>query len=298
VLEVGVIAALYFVSELSRGVAGGGADAAQRHAARVVDLERSLHVFGEGSVQRAVHDVPLLPGLLGYAYVTLHLVVTAAALVWVYRKRRHAYRALRNTLVAANAIAITGYWLFPTAPPRLAGVGIGDTVSSATSLNLTSGFASSFYNPYAAVPSMHIGFSLLVGLTVARLAQRRFVRVAAATYPLFVLLVIVATGNHFFLDAAAGAAVALVAAGAVAVLARRQQSPEASHAAASRYARPRSPRQTEPRSRSEATSSFRVRSAARAPWCFLMKRTSPRTCSRNMRPPCEAPPTCTASALG
>jgi len=222
--EVGLIAGIYLLSELSRGIAAGGAEAAQRHAADVVDLERHLHVFAEGSIQRAVHHVALLPGALGYAYLTLHLAGTGAVLLWVHKRHRHAYPRLRNTLALANGIAVIGYWLFPTAPPRLAGVGIGDTVSHATSINLTSNAISAFYNPYAAVPSMHIGFSLLVGFTVYRLASRRIVRLAGAAYPAFVLLVIVATGNHFFLDAAAGALVAGLAAATVAVASRRRGS--------------------------------------------------------------------------
>jgi PAP2 superfamily protein len=223
--EVLAIVALYLVSELSRGIARGGAGTAQDHAARVVDLERSVHAFGEPTVQRAAHHVPGLPTLLGYAYVSLHLVVTAAVLVWVYRSHRPHYRLLRNTLFAANALAVVGYWLFPTAPPRLAGVGISDTVSGATSVNLTSRFVSAFYNEYAAVPSMHIGFSLIAAGTVFLLARRRAVRAAAALYPVFVLFVIVATGNHFFFDAAAGAAVAAVA--AIAMAAPRFRRPAA-----------------------------------------------------------------------
>ena len=211
-LEVIGIVALYLVSELSRGLAGGGETDAERHAEAVVRAERHLHLFAESTVQGAVRHIAGLPTLLGYAYLSLHLVGTAAVLVWVYRRHRPAYARLRNTLVIANALAVVGYALFPTAPPRLADVGIADTVSGATSVNLTSRFISSFYNPYAAVPSMHIGFSLLVGITVWRLARRRVVRFAGLAYPVFVLFVIVATGNHFFLDAAAGAAVALVAA--------------------------------------------------------------------------------------
>jgi hypothetical protein len=221
-LQVALIAGVYLLSELSRGIATGGAEAAQRHAAKVVDIERHLHVFGEASIQRAVHHLVLLPAVLGYAYLTLHLALTGAVLYWVYRRHRAHYGPLRNTLVLANGIALVGYWLFPTAPPRLAGVGIADTVSHATSINLTSHAVSSFYNPYAAVPSMHIGFSLLIGLTVYRLARRRLVRLAGAAYPAFVLLVIVATGNHFFLDAAAGALVAGIAAATVAALSRRR----------------------------------------------------------------------------
>jgi hypothetical protein len=209
--EILAIVGLYLVSELSRGIASGGAAVAQRHADSIVRLERGAHVFGEPAIQRAAHHVPGLPTLLGYAYVSLHLVVTAVVLTWVYRRHNHHYRTLRNTFFAANAIAIAGYWLFPTAPPRLASVGIGDTVSGATSVNLTSSFVSTFYNEYAAVPSMHIGFSVISGLTLFALARSRMLRVAGLLYPLFVLFVIVATGNHFFFDAAAGAVVAAVA---------------------------------------------------------------------------------------
>jgi hypothetical protein len=214
-LEAVLIAGLYLGGELCRGFAGGGEEAAERHADAIVRLERHLHVFGEAAVQRATHHVFGLPFLLGYAYVTLHLAVTAAALAWVYRRRRHAYRRLRNALVLANALAVVGYTVFPTAPPRLAGVGVSDTVSGATSIDLTSKLVSALYNPYAAVPSMHIGFSLLVGAAIVRLAERPLWRVAGAVYPIFVLLVIVATGNHFFFDAAAGMAAAAIAAATV-----------------------------------------------------------------------------------
>ena len=213
--EVVLIAAVYFGGELLRGLADGGAVAAVRHADSIARLERRLHVFDEAAVQRAIHHVTGLPAILGYAYLTAHLALTGVVLVWVYRRRRYAYAQLRNTLVLANAIGVVGYTAFPTAPPRLAGVGVADTVSGATSVDLSSSLVSSFYNPYAAFPSMHIGFALIAGAAIWRLAHRPLWRVAGAVYPLFVLLVIVATGNHFFLDAAGGAAVAAVAAAAV-----------------------------------------------------------------------------------
>jgi PAP2 superfamily len=210
-LEAALLTGLYLGSEFSRGLARGGAVVAEHHATAVVRVERHLHLFGEAAIQRAAHSVYGLPVLLGYAYLTLHLTVTVAVLAWVYRNRRDVYPLLRNTLALASALAVVGYALYPTAPPRLAGVGIADAVSGATSINLGSSFVSSLYNPYAAIPSMHIGFSLLVGAAIWRLARRRFWRIAGLVYPLLVLFVIVATGNHFFLDAAAGAAVAGVA---------------------------------------------------------------------------------------
>jgi hypothetical protein len=221
VLEALAIVGLYLGEELSRGLAAGGPAVAARHAEDVVQAERALDLFGEPAIQHAARAVYGLPTLLGYAYLTLHLAVAAAALVWVYRRRRFAYRRLLGTLVLANTLAVVGYALFPTAPPRLAGVGVADTVSGATSIDLSSSLVSSLYNPYAAVPSMHIGYSVIVAATVWRLTSRRRWRVAAAAYPLFVLFVIVATGNHFFVDAAAGALVAAVSIAAVEAMAPR-----------------------------------------------------------------------------
>jgi hypothetical protein len=217
-VETLLLAGLYLVSELSRGLARGGEAAAERHAAAIARLERHLHLFGEATVQRAAHQVYGLPLVLGYAYLTLHLGITVAVLAWVYRYRREAYPFLRNTLALASLLAVVGYALFPTAPPRLAGVGIADTVSGATSINLGSRLVSSLYNPYAAVPSIHVGFSLLVGAAIWRLGRRRLWQLFGLVYPIGVLFVIVATGNHFFVDAAAGAAVAAVAAMLAAVV--------------------------------------------------------------------------------
>jgi hypothetical protein len=210
-IEAALLLCLYLAGELARGVARGGEPTAEAHAAFIVRLERRLHVFDEATIQHLAGHVAGLPALLGYTYVSVHLAGTAAVLVWVYRRRRYAYARLRNTLALASGLGLVGYAVFPAAPPRLAGLGIADTVSRATSVNLDSSLVSSLYNPYAAVPSMHIGFSLIVGIAVVRLARRPLWRVAGALYPLFVLVVIVATGNHFFFDAAAGAAVGLIA---------------------------------------------------------------------------------------
>src|SRR5439155_168561 len=110
-------------------------------------------------------------------------------------------------LLLASGLALVGFLLYPTAPPRLAGVGIVDTVSGGH-VDLNRGLVSSLYNPYAALPSMHIGYALIVAAGLLRHGRRLLVRAIGALYPPFVLLVIVATGNHFFLDAAAGAVVA------------------------------------------------------------------------------------------
>ena len=100
---------------------------------------------------------------------------------------------------------------------RLAGIGIPDTVSG-QHVDLNRGLVSSLYNPYAAVPSMHVGYALIVAAALLHHGRHLLVRALGALYPPFVLLVIVATGNHFFLDAAAGALVAGLAAALAALL--------------------------------------------------------------------------------
>ena len=218
--EAVVVLALYGLYELTRGLVVGDADVASAHANRLVAVERSLHLLFEANVQRAVHALPGLTGLLGVAYLTLHLAVTAGVLLWLHRRRPAAFPFVRTTLLLASGLALVGFLVYPTAPPRLAGIGIADTVSNGH-VDLNRGLVSSLYNPYAAVPSMHVGYALIVGASLLLYARRPLARALGALYPPFVLLVVVATGNHFFFDAAAGAVVAVVAAAAAARLTRR-----------------------------------------------------------------------------
>ncbi len=218
--EAAAVLILYGLYELARGLVVSDAHEADHHAREVVALERSLHLFREANVQHAAGVLPALTGLLGTAYLTLHLAVTGAVLLWLHRRRPDAFAFVRTTLLVASALSLVGFLAFPTAPPRLAGVGIADTVSN-RHIDLDKGLVSSLYNPYAAVPSMHIGYALIVAAGLLLYARRPLVRAAGALYPPFVLLVVVATGNHFFFDAAAGAIVAVVAAAAAAPLTRR-----------------------------------------------------------------------------
>jgi hypothetical protein len=218
-LEAALVVTLYGVYELVRGLVVGNTGEADRHADQLVALERSLHLFVEGKVQHAVDALPGLAALLGVAYLTLHLAVTAGVLLWLHERRPSAFPFVRTALLVASALALVGFLAYPTAPPRLVGIGIADTVSNGH-VNLNHGLVSSLYNPYAAVPSMHVGYALIVATSLLRYGGGRLVRTLATLYPAFVLLVVVATGNHFFLDAAAGALVAALAFAAAALLTR------------------------------------------------------------------------------
>jgi len=210
-VEAGALIVLYGLYELTRGAVDGSWPLAQRHADAIVDFEQNLGMFWEWDVQRWAQALPAVPALLGGAYVSLHVVGTIAALVWVHRHHRSHFALFRTVVVAASALALVVYVLYPTAPPRLAGLGFTDTVTLHTGVNLNSALLGRLYNPVAAVPSLHFGYALIVGVAVALLARRLAVRLLGALYPFVMLFVIVATGNHFWLDAALGAVVVVVA---------------------------------------------------------------------------------------
>ena len=163
--EAAVVLGLYGFYELARGVVVGDTGDAVQHAHRVVALERWLHLLLEADVQHAARALPGLTRVLGAAYLTLHLAVTAGVLLWLHQRRPAAFAFVRTTLLFASAFALVGFLAYPTAPPRLAGIGIADTVSNGH-IDLNKGLVSSLYNPYAAVPSMHVGYALIVGASL------------------------------------------------------------------------------------------------------------------------------------
>jgi PAP2 superfamily len=235
-VEVATLASLYGVYELVRGQGSATLAGARTHTDWIVSLERHLHVYGEHALQRGVHALPGLGTLLGVAYIVLHFLGTATVLVWIHRRHRSAFPLVRNTLILSTAVALTVYVLFPVAPPRLSGMGFTDTVSKGAHVNLSSDMLGSLYNPFAAVPSLHFGYALLVGVAVGVLASRRWVRALGFAYPAVMLLTIVGTGNHFFFDAAAGglvvAASFLVARRGIDAGALKGRGPSASFSAA------------------------------------------------------------------
>jgi hypothetical protein len=202
--EIAGLALLYGLYEVIRGAGTENVQAAMRHTDDIVAIEQSLGVYVERSIQQAFEAIPMAPALLGLLYVTLHFAGTAIALTWIHRRHPDRFPIVRTTFVIATALALVGYVFFPAAPPRLAELGFSDTVTHSTGLDLSSDLLGALYNPFAAVPSLHFGYSLIVGVALATIATNRVVRVLGALYPAAMLLIIVATGNHFFVDAALG----------------------------------------------------------------------------------------------
>ena len=208
--EIAALAVLYGLYEVVRGAGGENVELALANTADIVAAEQAVGIYVERGVQDAFEAIPFAPALLGLAYVLLHFVGTAVALVWVHRRHPDRFPIVRTTFVAATALALAGYVFYPAAPPRLAQLGFSDTVTRSTGLDLSSDLLGALYNPFAAVPSLHFGYALIVGAVLFVIATGRLWRIAGALYPAAMLVIIVATGNHFIVDAALGGLVVVI----------------------------------------------------------------------------------------
>ncbi|MDQ3571861.1 MAG: phosphatase PAP2 family protein [Actinomycetota bacterium] len=222
-MQFGLFFAVYNGYQLVRGLAEGRADLAFANAQRIIDIEVALGTLFEPGLQEAlINHARWLVDLSNFMYLNSHFVVTTAFLTWLYFRRNEHFYFVRNMFMVAMVLALALYALLPTAPPRLldSDFGFVDTIAVYTGLPQDSDTVGVLVNQYAAVPSMHIGFALMVAVPAAALVSNPVARAWWAAYPLIVFFVIVATGNHFWLDAAAGAAVACVAALTATQLAR------------------------------------------------------------------------------
>ena len=221
--QVALFAAAYAVYRLVRGVVEGDANEAFAHARDVIGLERTLHVFVEPSVQTWASSSHFLMVLCSWMYVNAQTSVTIAALVYLYLRHNRNFYFVRNMFMVAMTIALVGYVVFPTAPPRfMPEWGFVDSVADFTGIHVshTSASLNALTNLYAAVPSMHVAFALMIGWTLARLVRWPVARALWLLYPFVMAFVIVVTANHFIFDAVLGALTAGVSAYAAAWLAR------------------------------------------------------------------------------
>ncbi|MFD9123991.1 phosphatase PAP2 family protein [Kitasatospora sp. NPDC059571] len=203
--ELALIGISYWIYSIIRNAVPEQASVALRHADWVWSFERALGVGIERAVNHTVDRAEWLIVGMNYYYATLHFIVTIGVLVWLYRRHPGRYAAARTVLFVTTAIALVGFYCFPLAPPRLMGKGFVDTVAvHGTWGSMASGPAAHVSNQYAAMPSMHIGWSLWCGLTIFFLARRTWVRVLGLLYPVATLTVIISTANHFWMDAVGG----------------------------------------------------------------------------------------------
>lgn len=222
--QFALIAAAYTGWRYARGAVDGGYGESVAHARDLIDVERFFGTFVEVDVQRWSVDSGWPSELARWWYANVHFKGSCAAVLAVYFLRNESFRFLRNAVIIAFAISFLGYWLYPTAPPRfIAELGL-DTSSAVT--GQSSGAASAgqdaLFNPFAAVPSMHVGLSAMFGFTLAMLVRPWPVRALLSAYPLMMLFVVVATGNHFWIDGLFGVMTSALALGVALWLGRQR----------------------------------------------------------------------------
>jgi membrane-associated phospholipid phosphatase len=203
-----LFAGAYYVYRIVRGIVDGQAVQAFENGRALVYLEREMGLFFEPALQDWAQGHDWIMWVANTMYVNSHFIVTTAFLVWLYLARNDAYYFVRNMFMVAMAFALAGYVAYPTAPPRfLTEWGFTDSVAAFVG-NDAEMSASVLYNPYAAVPSMHVAFALMIAVPAISLVRHRWLKLLWGAYPLLVTFVVVVTANHYWIDAALGAMVA------------------------------------------------------------------------------------------
>ena len=218
--ELLLIGVVYSMYDGSRFVVEGHQTTALEHAIGVLHLEKMLDIGWEQTINTFVsaHEVLAVPA--DYMYATLHYLVTPIVLIWMWRSHRDAYTRARTTLMVATVIGLIGFSLLPVAPPRML-PGFVDTMAQYSGTGWWSTDASvprgvgSLTKQFAAMPSLHVGWALWCGWQMVRHGKHLITRVSGILYPALITLVVIATGNHYLLDAVAGIAVVLLAMAAV-----------------------------------------------------------------------------------
>ncbi|MGH1553444.1 bifunctional glycosyltransferase 87/phosphatase PAP2 family protein [Streptomyces sp. L7] len=195
------------------GTNAGGRATAEHHGHQILSIEQFLHIDIEHAVNHWVVKVDFLREFFNFYYESFHFVVPLSVMAVLYWRRPVDYRWARSSLGFATLLALVGFWLYPLAPPRLLpGLGIIDTVHGVQDFSKPDyGTLTALTNQYAAMPSLHFGWSLWCGVVIAIIAPKWWMKALGLLHPFFTVSAIVATGNHWVLDAAGGAAV--VAAG-------------------------------------------------------------------------------------
>ncbi|GEN81344.1 phosphatase PAP2 family protein [Actinotalea fermentans] len=220
--ELVIVAAVYFTYSISRNLIPDQVEQAQRNARSILDAEKLLGLDIELGINHWGADRLWLIIPANYYYATLHLSVTLIVMIWLYRRRKAVYARCRSVLLTMTLMALASYWLYPLAPPRLmAGAAYIDTVKEHVLWGFTpSDDMVSLSNQYAAMPSMHVGWALWVGVILVAYGRHRLVRGLGVAYPLATVFVVMVTANHFILDAIAAVVFFLVAIAAVDVVGR------------------------------------------------------------------------------
>jgi len=204
--ELLVIAWLCWVYDAITNLAPLRMHSALSHSRDILNLERSLHLDPELTLNKWLASHHTLGLLVSDYYDNAHFIVTLSLLGWLWYRRAAIYRPLRNALVLTNLIGFAVFWRYPVAPPRLlARAGFSDVVASTHAFgSWHTGSLASAANQLAAMPSLHIAWAVWCTIALWRMSSRHWVRALAVLYPCLTCLAVLSTGNHFLMDALAG----------------------------------------------------------------------------------------------
>ena len=210
--ELAAVAVGALVYYLVRGAVADRASEAFQRARDVLELERRLRLDWETTIHEAILGSDALIDFANGAYFWGHMPLLVLLALWLWRSHRDIWSRFRNALLLSAAIGLISYLLFPTAPPRLMPeLGYIDTLAVRAAPAYQAQEVGLFVNPYAALPSLHVGWALLAGLAVWHTSKHPAMRTFAVAIPLSQAWAVVATANHWTLDAVAGLTVCGVA---------------------------------------------------------------------------------------
>jgi hypothetical protein len=208
--EIGVVVIAFLLYFTVRGLVVDRADEALANANDIIDLERSLGIFWEPRLQDLIIDDRWAVQLMNFVYFWLDFPLIVAVGLFLYFRRQHIYTVTRDALLLSGAISLVIYNFYPVMPPRLlpSGEFVG-TIEKYSDLSYQAASTQAFVNPYAAVPSLHFGWAVILGGAMLLSFRHPLVRAFALVLPWAQLAAIVFTANHYIVDALVGLVVCL-----------------------------------------------------------------------------------------
>jgi hypothetical protein len=206
--QVAAVALGLFVYFRVRGLTVAKPDVAMEHANDVLAFEHQFGLDQEHHFQSFAHSFDPLVDVANWVYIWGHWPVLISVMVWLAIRHKVLFLRLRNAMFVSGGIGLVIFATYPVAPPRLTTHGFIDTVTERSEAYRVLQ-PPAFVNPYAAMPSLHVGWDLLAGITLFAAAGYTVLRAIACLMPVLMALAVVFTANHYVVDGFAGASLAL-----------------------------------------------------------------------------------------
>ena len=210
-IEIGLVALGFLLYFAVRGAVVDRTDAAFANANWIIDLQSSLGIWIEPDINRWALKSDVLVRLFNFVYFWLDFPLIVAVGLLLFWKWRIFYTLFRDALLISGGFALVMYWTFPVAPPRfMTEWGFVDTLKEYSDLAYQAQSTAAFVNPFAAVPSLHVGWALILAIVVFLATKNWLLRIASVVTLVLQSVAVVATANHYIFDGVVGAAVCLV----------------------------------------------------------------------------------------